>query len=77
MRAVLIFLGLILIEKFDWMFYVFGLFLFATGVKMLLVDLYKIPIPGMLGTVFAILVVSIGASLLLPPVKADVGGEAR
>ena len=37
MRAVLIYLGVLLIEKFDWMFYVFGLFLFATGVKMLLV----------------------------------------
>ena len=37
MRAALIYLGVLLIEKFDWMFYVFGLFLFATGVKMLLV----------------------------------------
>ena len=37
MRAVLIYLGVLLIEKFDWMFYAFGLFLFATGVKMLLV----------------------------------------
>ena len=37
MRAVLIYLGVLLIERFDWMFYVFGVFLFATGVKMLLV----------------------------------------
>ena len=49
MRAVLIYLGVLLIEKFDWMFYVFGLFLFATGVKMLLVggqqpDLAKNPV---------------------------------
>ena len=36
MRAVLIYLGVMLIEKFDWMFYVFGLFLFVTGVKMML-----------------------------------------
>jgi len=49
MRALLIYLGVLLIEKFDWMFYVFGLFLFATGVKMLLVggqkpDLAKNPV---------------------------------
>lgn len=36
MRAVLIYLGVLLIEKFDWIFYVFGLFLLATGVKILL-----------------------------------------
>lgn len=35
MRAVLIFLGAVLIQKFDWIFYVFGAFLLFTGVKML------------------------------------------
>ncbi len=49
MRAALIYLGVLLIEQFDWMFYVFGLFLLATGVKMLLVggqqpDLAKNPV---------------------------------
>ena len=49
MRAALIYLGVLLIETFDWMFYVFGLFLLATGVKMLLVggqqpDLAKNPV---------------------------------
>ena len=41
MRALLIYLGVLLIEKFDWMFYVFGLFLLATGVKMLLVGIQQ------------------------------------
>ncbi len=36
MRAVLIYLGVVLIERFDWVFYVFGAFLLFTGVKMLL-----------------------------------------
>lgn len=36
MRAVLIYLGVVLIERIDWIFYVFGAFLLATGVKMLL-----------------------------------------
>lgn len=47
------------------------------GVKMLIMDLYKIPIPWMLGTVFAILAVSIVASLLRPPANEPKGGEAR
>jgi tellurite resistance protein TerC len=34
------------------------------GVKMLIMDYYKIPIPWMLGTVFAILAISITASLV-------------
>jgi tellurite resistance protein TerC len=36
MRAVLIYLGAVLIQRFSWIFYVFGIFLVATGVKMLL-----------------------------------------
>lgn len=36
MRAVLIYLGALLIQQFAWIFYVFGLFLVATGVKMFL-----------------------------------------
>lgn len=34
MRAVLIYLGALLIQQFSWIFYVFGLFLVITGVKM-------------------------------------------
>ena len=35
MRAVLIYLGVVLIQKFDWIFYAFGAFLVFTGAKML------------------------------------------
>ncbi|WP_425478105.1 TerC/Alx family metal homeostasis membrane protein [Mizugakiibacter sediminis] len=34
MRAVLIYLGAVLIRQFDWIFYVFGAFLLGTGIKM-------------------------------------------
>lgn len=36
MRGVLIYLGALLIQQFSWIFYVFGLFLVVTGVKMFL-----------------------------------------
>jgi tellurite resistance protein TerC len=34
MRAIFIFAGIALIEKFDWVMYVFGIFLVYTGIKM-------------------------------------------
>lgn len=34
MRAVLIYLGALLIQQFSWIFYFFGLFLVITGIKM-------------------------------------------
>ncbi len=34
MRAVLIYLGAVLIQRFDWIFYLFGAFLLFTGIKM-------------------------------------------
>jgi len=34
MRAVLIYLGALLIQQFSWIFYLFGAFLVATGIKM-------------------------------------------
>lgn len=34
MRAILIYLGAVLIQQFDWIFYLFGAFLLFTGVKM-------------------------------------------
>jgi tellurite resistance protein TerC len=37
MRAVLIYLGAVLIHEFSWMFYVFGAVLLVTGMKMTLV----------------------------------------
>lgn len=36
MRTVLIYLGALLIQQFSWVFYVFGLFLVITGLKMFL-----------------------------------------
>lgn len=36
MRAVLIYAGALLIQEFSWIFYVFGVFLVVTGVKMFL-----------------------------------------
>ena len=36
MRALLIYLGAILIQQFSWIFYIFGLFLVFTGIKMFL-----------------------------------------
>lgn len=36
MRAVLIYLGALLIQQFSWIFYVFGAFLIFTGIKMFL-----------------------------------------
>jgi tellurite resistance protein TerC len=35
MRAILIYLGAVLIQEFSWIFYVFGAFLLLTGIKML------------------------------------------
>lgn len=35
MRAAMIFLGIALIERFDWILYIFGAFLLYTGIKML------------------------------------------
>jgi tellurite resistance protein TerC len=38
MRAVLIYLGALLIARFSWVFYVFGAFLLLTGIKMFFVQ---------------------------------------
>ena len=44
------------------------------GVKMLIVDFYKIPIAWSLSFVAVVLAITVIASLLIPPPKAD---EAR
>ena len=49
LRAVMIFAGALLIAQFHWILYVFGLFLIATGIKMLIAagkapDLEKNPV---------------------------------
>jgi len=61
-------------ERFHLLNYGLALIVVFIGVKMLIMDLYKIPIPWMLGTVFAILALSIAASLLRPPGDARKGG---
>ena len=62
-------------ERFHLLNYGLAAIVMFIGVKMLIMDLYKIPIPWMLGTVFAILAISIAASLLRPPAGARKGGE--
>jgi len=54
-------------ERFHLLNYGLALIVMFIGGKMLIMDFCKIPIPWMLGTVFAILAVSIAASLLRPP----------
>jgi tellurite resistance protein TerC len=46
MRAVLISAGALLIQEFSWIFYVFGLFLVVTGVKMFLFTGQKSDLSG-------------------------------
>jgi len=41
MRAVLIYVGALLLAQFHWILYVFGLFLLLTGVKMLVFSTHK------------------------------------
>ena len=41
MRAVLIYVGALLLAQFHWILYVFGLFLFLTGVKMLVFSTHQ------------------------------------
>ena len=54
-------------EKFHYLQVGLGLVLAFVGVKMLLADVYKVPIGISLGVIAALLAGSIVASLLLPP----------
>jgi tellurite resistance protein TerC len=49
LRAVMIFSGLALIERFQWVLYVFGAFLLFTGLKLLLRRDHDDPAPGVDG----------------------------
>lgn len=51
-------------DRFHLLGYGLGLIVILVGVKMLIMDFYKVPIPAMLGTVAVILVASIAASLM-------------
>jgi tellurite resistance protein TerC len=57
-------------DRFHLLGYGLALIVTLVGVKMLLLDVYKIPILWMLAGVAAILAISIVASLLTPPKKA-------
>jgi TerC family integral membrane protein len=59
-----------IIRLFHYLPYGLSLILVFVGIKMLLVDIYKIPISMALGTVAAVLVISVIASILFPP-KAE------
>ena len=56
-----------IIRLFHYLPYGLSLILVFVGVKMLLVDIYKIPISMALGTVAAVLVISVIASIIFPP----------
>ncbi len=57
-------------ERFHLLGYGLAIIVMLVGVKMLVMEFYKVPIPWMLGGVLVILVVSVAASLLTKP-KAD------
>ena len=54
-------------DRFHLLGYGLATIVTLVGVKMLLMDFYKIPIPAMLGTVAVILIISIVASLMIKP----------
>jgi TerC family integral membrane protein len=56
-----------IMQLFHYLPYGLSFILVFVGMKMLLVDIYKIPIGMALGTVAAVLVISVIASLLFPP----------
>ena len=56
-----------LADRFHLLGYGLALIVLLVGVKMLIMDFYKVPIPAMLGGVAVILAASIVASLLIRP----------
>jgi tellurite resistance protein TerC len=56
-----------IMQLFHYLPYGLSFILVFVGIKMLLVDIYKIPIGMALGTVAAVLVISVIASIVFPP----------
>jgi len=56
-----------IMQKFHLLHYGLSALLVFIGLKMILVDFYKVPIPISLGVIAGILLISIVASLLFPP----------
>ena len=54
-------------DRFHLLPYGLSIILGFIGIKMLLIDLYKIPVPVSLGVVFSILVITMILSLKIPP----------
>ena len=73
LRAVMILIGAWLIARFHWVLYVFGAFLVFTGAKMLLVDVYKIPVAWSLAFTFSVLTSTMVLSLRIPSRGRPVG----
>ena len=53
-----------------WGFVALGLILVWVGTKMLITDIYKVPIPVSLGVIAIILTIAVAASLLRPKHEA-------
>jgi tellurite resistance protein TerC len=60
-------------ERFHLLTYGLGVILVFVGTKMLLVDVYKVPVFWSLGIVAGILAASVAASLLIPPRRTAAG----
>jgi tellurite resistance protein TerC len=60
-------------ERFHLLSYGLAVVLVLIGVKMLLVDLYKIPVEWSLGITFLVLATTMVLSLMIPPGKAGAG----
>lgn len=58
-----------MMNKFHYLKVGLGLVLAFVGVKMLIMDFYKLPVAVSLGVVLGLLAASIATSLLLPPAK--------
>jgi tellurite resistance protein TerC len=56
-----------IMRLFHYLPYGLSLILVFVGIKMLLVDIYKIPISMALGTIAAVLAISVIASIVFPP----------
>jgi tellurite resistance protein TerC len=60
-------------DRFHLLGYGLAVIVTLVGIKMLIMELYKVPILWMLGTVAVVLAVSILASLLLQPADRSMG----
>lgn len=58
-------------DRFHLLGYGLGIIVMLVGVKMLIMDFYKVPLPAMLATIAVILALSIAASLWVRPGPAE------